>query len=301
VTAPDVHFPDPGLLGNSVTFGPIPAIDDDCWADLPFAQGEEVGAHLRIRASPTLAVAEVMAVGRYLFRDGTNITIEPFPYATEQAVQAWLRSALASIIAGQQGTFALHGNVIEIDGVRIAVTGDRGTGKSTSTIAAMLAGAVLITDDVTVLSVDEDAGSGQGPTITHVPFDRPVNLWRETANALGIDVTDAPAVVTGLDKVCIPGPYPVPDRKPLQAIVLLVPMEIDHPVRTRMQAIDTFQVVCENTYRPTIVAPVWPGELFRWQVAIAGTVPVFTLQRPRTWSVDAVVDELFVLAHELRE
>ncbi len=297
MTASDVHLPDPGLLGNSVTFGPIPAIDDGCWTDLPFAQGEEVGAHLRIRASPTLAVAEVMAVGRYLFRDGTNITIEPFPYATDQAVQAWLRSALASIIAGQQGTFAMHGNVLEIDGVRIAVTGDRGTGKSTSTMAATLAGAALITDDVTVLSVESGAGS---PTIMHLPFDRPVNLWRETANVLGIDITDAPAVVTGLDKVCIPGPIPLPPRKPLQAIVLQQPMEVERPVRTRMESIDTFQVVCENTYRLSIVAAIWPRDLFMWQAAIAGAVPVFTLKRPRSWSVDAVVEELFALADELR-
>ena len=295
-----MHFPDTGLLGVSVARGVVAPIDDAVWADLPFAQGEEVGAHLRVRASKTVAVAEVMAVARYEFRNGESVVIDAFPHASEQSVQAWLRSALASIIAGQQGTFALHGNVIEIDGIRIAVTGDRGTGKSTSTIAAMQAGAVLITDDVTVLSVDDTAGSGEGWMITHVPFDRPVNLWRETAIALGIDITDAPAVVTGLDKVCIPGPSPVPDRKPLQAIVLLVPMEINHPVRTRTKAIDTFQVVCENTYRPTIVSPVWPGELFRWQAAIAGAVPVFTLQRPRTWSVDAVVDELFALAQELR-
>jgi hypothetical protein len=132
-----------------------------------------VGTHLRVRASRTVAVAEVMAVARYEFRDGKSVVIEPIPNATEQPVQAWLRSALASIIAAQQGNFALHGNVIEIDGERIIVTGDRGTGKSTSTIAAMLAGAVLITDDVTVMSVEDGDGSGEGPTITHVPFDHP--------------------------------------------------------------------------------------------------------------------------------
>ena len=99
-------------------------------------------------------------------------TTEPVP---------WLHATVGAFVLAQQGRFALHANVVDVNGTVIAISGRRGAGKSTTSLALSQRGHRLITDDVATLDVN-----GQG--VVHRPAGRPVNVHPATAEKLGVSI-----------------------------------------------------------------------------------------------------------------
>jgi hypothetical protein len=278
------------LLGATVVHGPVAGVHSGTWDELAVIGNHTADAVITTRADAHNAMVEVHGVARFHVAERT-VTIDVHPGAADEAVRSWLFGTVAALVAGQDGRFALHASVIEIDGVCVAISGMRKAGKSTTTLAATLAGATLVADDVAVLTRDD------ARLLVH-PFGRPVHVWNETAERLGIDVTGAPQVASGFDKVSLPAPVDHSPR-PLHGMVVLRPDAVTAAVATAVSGIGRLQAVRNQTYRSHLVGAVWPQEVFQWQAEVARSLEVVRIVRPETWSVDAVVAEVAAFAGRL--
>ena len=277
------------LLGATVVDGAVAGVQSGRWDDLAVVgNGGDV---VTTRADARTAVVEVHGVARFHIA-GSTVTIDTHPDACDETVRSWLFGTVAALVAGQDGRFALHASMIEIDGVGVAISGKRTAGKSTTTLAATLAGATLVADDVSVLTC-EDVG------LRVHPFGRPVHVWNETASRLGIDVTGAPPVASGFDKVSLPAPVDCSPRL-VHGMVVLRAGAVPAPVVTVVSGIERVRMVRNQTYRSHLVGTVWPREVFQWQAEVARSLDVIRIVRPETWSVDAVVAEVAAFARTLR-
>jgi len=283
------------LLGAMVTDGPVAGVHSSCWDDLAFIGNQNPDAVVVTRANAQVAVVEVQGVARFHITGGT-VTIDTHPDTNDEAVRSWLYGSVAALVAGQDGRFALHASVIDIGGVGVAITGRRGAGKSTTTLAATGDGAIgigatLVADDVAVLTTE--AG-----VLVH-PFGRPVHVWNPTAARLGIDVGNAPKVASGFDKVSLPAPLD-DQPHPLHAMVVLTPADVDVPQVHPVNGLDRLRAVRNQTYRGHMMGVLWPQELFDWQAEVSRRLDVVRIVRPHTWSVDAVVSEVMTFASRVR-
>jgi hypothetical protein len=276
------------LLGATVVEGRLAPFDDRGWRvpPVPWDDGRPDAA-VRVRADDRCALVRIYEVGSFLIEDGERVVVDAEPGAGAIHVEAWLHGTVAAVVAGQQGRFALHATVVELDGARIGLSGRRGAGKSTNALAAVQAGARLVADDVAVLEV-------VGERVEVAPYGRRVHVWPDTAERLGLDLGGVDHAVGPAGKLHLavpPGP-----TVPLDALVVLAPAEVDRPTRHRLEGLAALRVVRNQTYRAQLVHHLWPQVAFTWQAAVAERVAVERLVRPEAWSVDAVVGELRDLA-----
>ncbi len=259
-----------------------PALD----APLPWGDGHMV-------ADPRRAILRVREVGTFAIADGSLIRFDPEPDVLPGAVSMWLHGSVAALLLAQRGRFALHASVVEIDGLGVAVAGPRGAGKSTTALRLAQRGHALVTDDVSPL----DAA---GPVTTH-PYSRPVHVFSQTADTLGIDVSDAQPLLPAHLKLALPAPSRAPG--PLGAIVVLGVAEADATLdAVRVRGAQAHWLICVNLYRAELLGDLYRAAMFEWAAAVAQKVPVHVLTRPATgWTVDAVADAIERMAAEHRD
>lgn len=122
--------------------------------------------------------------------DGEHIEYLP-PQGWSGELPIGFYSTIAALTLAWRGLIPLHASTVAIDGQAVIVAGPSSAGKSTTAAALMLAGAQLVSDDLTVISVP----SGPGPALVY--RGRPsMRLHRETAaripaTAQGVPMPDA--------------------------------------------------------------------------------------------------------------
>jgi hypothetical protein len=249
---------------------PEPLIDED-W-----------GAGGRIVSSREQAAVLVPQAGRFWVERGAEVTVEAAP--TERPTAA-LFGTVGAFVLAQQGRFALHASVVEIDGRTVAIAGRRGAGKSTTALALLRAGHRLVTDDVVPLDFD-------GSAAVHRPAGRPINIDPATAGRLGVSLAGGLPVAGDSGKLALPNP--AADPVTLEAVVVLRTTPHPAPVSIRpLSARDGAVLVHRWTFRRPLLDPVWGRESFAWAAEVARRVPVSVLARPAgEWTVDAVVEAL---------
>lgn len=271
------------LMGAMVERAPAgfhidePTVD----APLPFGAGQIV-------ADARRAILRVRDVGTFAITDGSTVRFDPDPGAAARAVSMWLHGSVAALLLAQRGRFALHASVVEIGGVGVAVAGQRGAGKSTTALRLWQRGHALVTDDVSPLDV---AG-----TVTTHPYERPLHVWAHTAQALGIDVSDAPRVLPEHPKLSLPAPRHGPS--PLRAIVVLQVAAAEDPLdAARVRGAQAHWLVGLNLYRAELLGDLYRDAMFAWAGAVTRQVAVHVLTRPATaWTIDAVADAVARIA-----
>ena len=283
------------LLGARVVEGDVPPATDRHWEHHQVVvSGGGPERSVTVAATSVDAVVEVHNLARFHVAHGQTVTVERHPGADRTTIQAWLYGTVASLVAGQQGRFALHASVVELDGVRVGVAGRRGAGKSTSTLAAAAAGGTLVCDDLTVLRRD-----GTGRALLE-PFGRPVHVWADTALHLGISTNDGVRVLAGHDKWTLPAPG-LDAQVPLDTLVALSVHDGDEVRWEPVPSDLSVAVVRNQTYRTQMMSMIWPAPVFQWQNEIARSVHVYRVGRPRRWSIDEVVAALNRIADEVRK
>lgn len=242
---------------------------DASWAD--------VGAD--ISSSRTQTACRVAGGGRFWVERGNRVVVEA---GDDDRPVPWLHATVGAFVLAQQGRFALHANVVEVNGTVIAISGLRGAGKSTTSLALSQRGHRLITDDVATLDVD-----GQG--VVHRSAGRPVNVHPATAERLGVPMETGIPAVGDTGKLALTNPVAPPVE--VRAIVLLraVAQRPTGVELGQLSAATGTQAVHRHAYRRALLDPVWSAEMFEWAAAVAGRVPVWLLVRPAGgWTVEAV-------------
>ena len=71
-------------------------------------------------------------LGRFLLRNGEEVTIDLAPFSGEASVSSYLLGGLFGVLCHQRGIIPLHASVIEVAGGCVAFVGASGAGKSTT-------------------------------------------------------------------------------------------------------------------------------------------------------------------------
>jgi hypothetical protein len=273
----------PELMGARVQLAPAPFAVAEPLMDVSFPEG--VG---RIVADRDRTILRVTGVGTFAIENGRRISIDPEPDAPANAVATWLHGTVAAFLLAQRRQFALHANVIEIDGSAVAVAGAREAGKSTTALRLAQRGHTLVTDDVSPLTA--------GARVTVHPFTRPVHVWPQAAQALELELSGAQPMLPDSPKLALPAGSRAPAE--VAAIsVLQVSETADIVAWARVRGAQTHGLVAANIYRVRMLSPLCRAEMFAWASAVASSVPVYVVTRPpKGWTVDAVADAVEQIA-----
>jgi HPr Serine kinase C-terminal domain len=270
------------LLGARITV-------DRCAVEVndPLLRITAADPEIELQATRERAHLRIPGVGAIAAEHGTQVCVDPASDAAVAELQAWLFSTITALLLAQRGRFALHSTVVDVRGAGIALAGLRGAGKSTTALRLVQRGHQLIADDVAPLRLDRRA------TVT--PYGRPVRVTRETADAIGLDLSEAVPLSDGESKLELPAP---PSREaPLDAIVVLRPEPGAHLAATVQSGVAAAALVAENVYRAEILASIYAREIFEWAAIVAAQAKVFVLRRPdRGWTLDPLCSAIEELA-----
>jgi hypothetical protein len=209
-----------------------------------------------------------------------EVVVRPVADVHPDVVTTWLYATATALLLAHRGQFALHATTVERAGWGLALSGDSGAGKSTTSLALVQRDWRLVADDVSVVATDG------APAV--LPFGRPVHLWPETAARLGLDLQGSAPLHPRTPKLRLPAPPSV--AGPLSCVLILSVAEVPQPLSRLLRGGEAVAAVAANAYRSPLLARRWPGQLLTWASSLAAGAPVHLLERPREpWSVDEVV------------
>lgn len=253
----------------------------------PIVDGPLAGGAAHLVADRATAVLTVPEVGAFAVAGGRSIRFEPAAADVPAGlVSMWLHGSVAALLLAQRGRFALHASVVEVDGSGIALTGERGAGKSTTALRLVQRGHRLVTDDVSPMDGD--------PVTVH-GYSRPIHVFPQAAEGLGLDVSGARPIFEDHPKLSLP----VPSGRPLPvAAIVRLGTGAEHEIVTdRLEGAQAHWLVSMNTYRTELLGRLWEPELFAWAGALAAKLPVYAVTRPADgWTVDGVADAVEQIA-----
>lgn len=263
----------PAHLGITATLGPCPA--------------ELRGAR---RITPYLQVAPGRVLVRFptwalLVEDGCRATVE-WPSAGEGG-PAWIVDSWAvSLAMLQRGRVSLHGSLVRVGDRVVAIAGESGAGKSTTSMGLRARGHDLLTDDIAIIDLREGAA-------WVVPYHRQVHLLPDAAVALGIDFAALPGLAGFPDKSAFAPEDHDAGPQPLDVIVILATVpETCTPGIRELNGRDRLTAVLQHAGRQ-VTAPAVMGEqqYFETLAELCRTTRVLMVERStERWSLEEVLE-----------
>ena len=205
---------------------------------------------------------------------------------------SWIVQGWAVTLAMlQRGDLSLHAATLRIGDQIVAVAGNRGAGKSTTSMALRRRGHQLLIDDVTLIEFHD----GEAWT---TPFSRNVHLLPDAAAAVGLDFDSMRLLAGGRAKVGFRAEDPPETPHRIDRIVVLAPSADTEGVSViEQRGADRVSALVAHTRRDGI-APLVLGHdrYFALLAKLAGAVPVHVVSRPTEgWTLDVVLDEIEAL------
>jgi hypothetical protein len=225
--------------------------------------------------------------GKFLVEDGTGITFERNSNADDQVLCAHLLASVIVALLRQRGQLVLHANVIMTPRGAIAISGESGSGKSTTQASLLKHGCQMVTDDITVLKF------GAEREVVALPGIPKMNLCEDAAIKLGHDVSQLP-------------------RSPLRHIKVVVPVLSCNMITTPVRLISlyllkshsdkNFTIDCLagaeklEALQDCIYGPLFPEEhqdIFPLTTSLIKQVDMIRIARPSVgWSMNKVVETI---------
>ncbi len=227
-------------------------------------------------AADGTALLQVAAVGRFLLRNGVEITVEPAPSATPLEIETMVMGPVAGVFLHQRGIFPLHASCVEIGGIAIAIAGSSGRGKSVLAAALVRHGATLFSDDICALRLLEGqpAAALQGGT--------GLGLWPDARAAVGGEYEWLPIRPGHAKRVARLHAADLGSR-PLATIIRLAPERgnVTPGISRLCGPAAVAPPIAELIYRFSLGRLLGHGQhLYRDVMRLAGAVPIYELQRP---------------------
>ena len=258
----------------------VPAVLDN-----PVTQGESL-----VVSADGSVLLHIKGLVRILARGGNEIFVEILRHEASEGWRLFLLGSTLGHIIHQRGLFPLHAACLKVAGRTIAIAGASGMGKSTLAMAMVQRGHALLSDDLTVIQQ-------AGLAIPHVlPAFPRLKLWRDTLEKLAIDPGGVPRVRDGMDKFNLASSHSFgfdPAPSPLHAVLLL-----NEQAALGLAAVPVLEAAAairDHMFRPGIGAllgKAHQGRLFRQSVALASTVKIRRLQRPKEFAALAATIDL---------
>lgn len=225
--------------------------------------------------------------GRFLVENGNRITLERNPNAEDKVICAYLLSTVLAALLRQRGLLVLHANVIITLRGAVAISGESGSGKSTTQAALLGQGCRMLADDLAVLQL------GEGGAVVALPGMPKLNLCEDAAVRLGHNLNTLHRNPLRRIKVVVPiAPADMTSAPvPLKAVYLL---ERYHGAALKQEALGSahkFAALQECLY-----GPLFPEEhtgIFTTVAQLASQVDMIRLRRPaKGWSVNEVMEAI---------
>lgn len=147
-------------------------------------------------------ILKFAGVGLFRVEQGRLVTVQSLMAQTESNVLGTLSTYLMGSVLGavlhQRGCLVLHGNAIVHEDKAYIFAGESGAGKSTLAAAFAKAGCLVLSDDVSVIQLDEQ---GQPWVIPAYPA---MKLWRDAAEYFQIGTETCHPVVMREHKFHVP-------------------------------------------------------------------------------------------------
>lgn len=265
-----------------VTFGPLPMPQAACLRAKP---------HFQMYADGTAVLRSSQGI-RLLLDQGRHLRLEVPDGLDSRLLQSWLVGPGLGLILHQRGTPPLHASAITLAGRAIAIAGDSGAGKSTTTRALLHRGHRLLAEDQAVIDPISKRLYPGAPDL---------RLWAEAARLFGDPMIEESRVGAEEDKFTIGSLRKRFDSeaRPLTALFILSSDPADRPDAERLSGAAAAAALHRHVYRLRLATfmGLGPG-IFRWATALAANVPVYTLRRPHDLSR---LDELAAFIEQVTE
>ncbi|WP_157046147.1 hypothetical protein [Geotalea uraniireducens] len=233
------------------------------------------------QAAPGRFLLDLPDVARFLVESGTKVTIDPSPTAEEADLRRFARMAPLAALCYQRSMLALHAAAVVGPSGAILIAGDSGAGKSTLLAAMLKREWSFLADDLAAVSLAENGLSMVYPAFPELA------LWSDARGKLAFDDSDTGRHL--LPRVESFGTTPQPLRALFRLAVHKGEIELADVTGTRL-----FDTLTTLSYNSRIADALLERAAFMRQAsAIARTVPVRTLRRPRDrWCAGELADLL---------
>nr|WP_314445181.1 hypothetical protein [uncultured Sphingomonas sp.] len=228
-----------------------------------------------VGATPDLVIAEA---GSFKVTDGREIIVEAHGHVPDRNLRLFLIGSAMGLVLHQRGLLPLHANAVSLEGRAIAVAGRAGAGKSTLAAWFSRQGLKIVGDDVIALQpLADGVNASPGPPR--------VRLWKEALDRFGLEAEglEPSYLDAAVEKWDVPlGSADLVDQElPLGAVYVIEdgPDILIEP----MGGAAATSALFDHTYRGGYAdrRAEWRASHWRAVAAVAASVPVFTLQRPR--------------------
>jgi hypothetical protein len=240
----------------------------------------ENGAKLQpmAQASESCTSLEWDEAGRFVVRDGREITIHPHEGVEERVLRLFLLGPVFGALLHQRGVLVLHASVVVIGEEAVGFLGGSGWGKSTMAAAFHNSGHTVVTDDQAAIEVRENQTGDQVLVLPSLPQ---LKLWPESAAVFQDDLSTLPHLHPSHDKRArrLRDGFATA-AVPLSHIFVLHYGE--HLANEPLSRREALVELMAHSYCAAIIEPQDAPTHLKQCAQIAAKVPVSRLTRPRS-------------------
>lgn len=214
-----------------------------CWGIVPreLEKPQVRGKNYQIAGGQLLL--DIEKVARYLVREGCDITIEPYPNASDGALRVFLLGSAFGALLYQRGSWPLHGSAIATERGAVLFVGASGNGKSTLAGVFHQRGFQVLADDVCAITVNDG-----GVALLWPAYPR-LKLQADAAAALGSGPDELDGCRNTFDKYELRLKRFSLDPVPVRAVYALHAAPQGEIGLELLKGFEIFQELTTNTYR----------------------------------------------------
>lgn len=213
--------------------------------------------------------------GKVFITNGNNIILEKYDGASWDDIRVFLLSSGMGALLHQRGLLPMHASTIEWNNQGVMFMGNSGVGKSTLAAACAKQGAAVLADDISLVDT-----SGRQPQV--IPAFPQVKLWEDSLRKLEENHENLQKVRAELGKYW----KNIRDNfknepKPVERAFLLSPMNKNDFGLKKIQGIEKFNVLKNNTYKFRFISGTGlEKNHFAHISRFANGVELYKLERP---------------------
>ncbi len=223
---------------------------------------------------------DVPDVARYLVEDGNLVIIEPMPKSDKEKVSRFFQMTPLAALLFQRGITAFHAAAAAGPHGAVLLAGDSCAGKSTLLMELLKRGWKMLSDDLSVVALNENGAPDVLPTFPDVV------LWSDTLDKFGVENTDNSRQTLNLEERFTYNP------QRLKAIYYLSVHSKNEIEISSTEGVGRFSFLTEVLYNTRIADALWDKAAYmRVAAAIARNVSMRNLLRPKgRWSSEELAD-----------
>lgn len=212
----------------------------------------------------------------FLIIDDSNIKILFKNEEDHNLMRLYLLGSVMGIVLLMRKSFAIHGSSICINDNAYIFTGNSGVGKSSIARGLINRGYMLLSDDVSVVSTNDD--------LVVIPSYPSQKLWKDAIKELDVINDIQSNIANRIEKynVMIGDNYCELPKK-LKAIVELeINNNIKAPIISKVDSKKILKKLIENTYRYNFIQDMHlESEHFKWVMSLFKHIDYYVIERPK--------------------